>query len=203
MQKLKPKPKLNKLPSFRALELSSYFKSFRAKREDGLTLIELLMAMSLFALTSTVIVAVFLSMVSGHRRSLNAITLDNAAYIAIETIAKEIRTGGYFSCTSNCEVLSFTNYRGQDVSYKRTINVNGNYQVEKTCSGAGCASGMVTPSNINISYLKFDLEGIGRPDNMQSKITIVLTAQTPAGIPAKYQRTLNLQTTISSRNLDS
>lgn len=176
--------------------------------EKGFTLIELLMAMSIFALTTTVIVAVFLSMTAGHRRSLNAITLDNAAYIAMETIAKEIRTGRVFECISgtpgNCDEIRFDNYHGDTVRYKQS-----GVQIEKICdidiSGV-CATGMITPSNISISYLKFDLEGTnidGVPDNKQSKINIVLTAQTPAGTPEKYQRTLNLQTTISSRNLDS
>lgn len=188
----KSKLQFNKLSSYRA-------------GDSGFTLIELLMAMSIFALTSMAVIAIFLSMTAGHRRSLNVITLNNTAYIAMETIAKEIRTGKDFSCivgsVSSCDEIGFTNYRGQNVSYKLTVN-----QIEKTCSGSGCAAGKITPSNINISYLKFNLKGTdvdGIPDNKQSKINIVLTAQTPAGTPVKYQRTLNLQTTISSRNIDS
>lgn len=194
-------------------------QSFRVScfmfHEKGFTLIELLMAMSIFALTTIVVVAVFLSMTAGHRRSLNAITLDNAAYIAMETIAKEIRTGrdyrfpGDSGCiiwndiSSDCGSIVFTNYHGNTVLYK--LN---NGQIEK-CTGSSsvsCAGGALTPSNIVISNFRFNMDGInnrGIPDNKQSKISIILTAETPAGTPEKYQRTLNLQTTISSRNLDS
>lgn len=174
--------------------------------EAGLTLIELMAAITIFTATVAVTMGVFLNIVISQKRSQNTMNIENTAYFAMETIAKEIRTGENFSCASglesDCYQLQFINYHGDEVSYE----LSGS-QIQKNCTDSpptgDCATGAISASALEASYLRFVLEGVAEFDNKQPRITIVLEMKTPASAPAGQARDIKLQTTISSRQSDS
>lgn len=185
--------------------------------QKGVTLIELLAAMSIFTMVVTVTISIFISMVSTQKRSLNAVNIDNTAYFILEMISKEIRTGSDFSfpscawsgINSSCQEIAFVNYKNQNVRYK----LNGS-QIQKICDDAGndCYVGSgtpawntISPSNVEISDLRFNMDGQNNngPDNKAPRVSIVLKAQTLAGTLELAKREIILQTVISSREPDS
>lgn len=185
-----------------ANKIKRHFKmtriSCRRHDEEGVTLIELLAAISIFSAVALVATSVMIAMISSQRRAAGTVNVDNAMYFAMETAAKEIRTGSNFSClsgtVSDCNEIQFTNYRGQTVTYR----LNGS-RMEKTCS-FNCPAGFITPSNIAVTYLRFNMSGNNEFDANQARVTIVMTAET-TGNAAKKE--IKLQTTISSRSPDS
>ena len=202
---------------------------FGVNRQRGIALLELLVAMSIFTITISIVVAVFIAMVSSERRSANAVDIDNTASSVLESIAKEMRTGKEFSFISGCgwsdinsycNAITFVNYRGQIVIY----NLNGAQYIEKECAVDTNANGVIdvadndcytggsptirtiTPSTVKIADLRFNMDGQNpnaTPDNKQSKITVTLRAETPSSVPLPAKREIILQTTVSSREPDS
>lgn len=196
---------------------SSLIAFFRSSRQSGVTLIELLAAMSIFTMVITVTIAIFISMVYSQKRSSNAVNIDNTAYFILEMMSKEIRTGSdfsfpscaWFDINSSCQEIAFINYKNQNVKYK----LNGS-QIQKICDDAGndcyVGSGIpvwntISPSNIEVGDLRFNMDGQNNsgPDNKAPRISIVLKAQTLAGTLELAKREIILQTTISSREPDS
>lgn len=172
--------------------------------EDGLTLIELMVAITIFTATVAVTMGVFLNIVTSQKRSQNTMNIENTAYFAIETIAKEIRTGKNFSCNppgNECGELQFTNYHNDKIGYR--LNSNQIYRDCFTNPSGTCAQGAISTSALEAAYLGFVLGGVAEFDNQQPKITVVLEMKTPVSAPAGQARDIKLQTTISSRQPDS
>ncbi|MBI2592952.1 MAG: prepilin-type N-terminal cleavage/methylation domain-containing protein, partial [Candidatus Colwellbacteria bacterium] len=92
-------------------------------RRNGFTLIELMVAMGLFATVLTFIVSLFLQSARAERVvAKRAAAIDNVS-LAVEQMAREIRTGSNFpSVPANGEqkraTLGFTNHRGERVIYR-------------------------------------------------------------------------------------
>lgn len=176
-----------------------------ASRQKGLTLIEMMAAIAIFSAMIAVITSVYISAITSQRRSAYTVNINNAAYFAMETMAKEIRTGTGFSCQSgidsSCDEIRFTNYHNDIVRYK-----SANNQIEKVCesnSSGNCAAGAITSSSVNVSYLKFNLIGTGSSDGAQARIILTAVFETPSGTPQFLKRDIKLQTTISPRNPDN
>lgn len=131
-----------------------------ASRQKGVTLLELLVSISLFTATVTIVVAVFIAMSSAQKRSAKSVDIDNSSYFALEAMAKEIRTGSNFTfpeavttgfsdldvgvvCSwaninSSCQILRFINYRGQIVIYKLDNAIG---TIERACIDDAVVSG--------------------------------------------------------------
>ena len=56
----------------------------------------------------------------------------------------------------------------------------------------------LTPSNLEVENLSFEIKGASQDDVIQPQVTFVLNLKTVGASP----QTLNLQTTISQRDLD-
>lgn len=210
--------------------MKNYLKKMvsRISNEGGVTLLELLVAMSIFTVTITIVVSVFISMVSAGKRSANATDVDNSANSVLESIAKEMRTGKNFSfggcgwtdINSYCSTITFINYHDQIVVYR----LAGPQYIEKECAvdtndngiidvaDNDCYTGgavnfrTVTPATVKITDLRFNMDGQNPgsvPDNKQSRITMMLRAETPSTVPLLAKREIILQTTVSSREPDS
>ena len=138
--------------------------------EKGVTLLELLVSISLFTATVTIVVAVFIAMSSAQKRSAKSVDIDNSTYFALEAMAKEVRTGSNFvfpqsagtgfpdldigvTCSwadinSSCQVLRFINYRGQIVVYKlnNAIGTIERLCVDDAVLNGGNEDGVIDPT---------------------------------------------------------
>jgi prepilin-type N-terminal cleavage/methylation domain-containing protein len=160
------------------------------RSKKGFTLIELLVAVSLFSIAISIAAGGFVRALQTQRQLIALISANSSASLAIEQMAREIRTGRNFDCVGVagiCDELVFTNSSGADVAY---LLEDGALRRE-----SGGSSRPLTPSNTEIRHLSFLLLGDA---NFPPRITV--TMGVTARSPGVDQGVTNLQTSVSSRN---
>jgi len=158
----------------------------------GLTLIELLVAMGIFGLVIGMVFGVLGLVIVNQRRIIALKNVGDDVRFTIESMAREIRTGGNFSGGGNS--ISFTNAKGESVNYRLSNGI-----VEKSSDG-GLTHSAVTGSETTINYLNFYLRGQAAGDGLQPRITVTIGAASQVG---NQRASLEAQTTISERFLQS
>ncbi len=166
----------------------------------GITLIELLLSVGLFSIVIISFLQLFGSAFKEQRKILikNAL-LNNASY-AIEYMARALRMaqkdenetcisgGSNYEITPSAEEIKFLNYKGE---CQKFLLSNDSLKVAKSSAEMD-----LTSSALKVKKLKFI--GSDSNPNEQPKITFALEFET---IETKPQK-LNIQTTVSQRNLD-
>lgn len=167
------------------------------KREfnKGFTMVEVLVAMTLFVVIVSATTVSFITAMKTQRQLVSLMAATDSASLAIEQMAKEIRTGRDF-CRTSCAdgIINFTTWKGEAVTYQ----VDANKQILRS---SGINSGPITADNVSIERLNFIISGNQPTDDYPPRITIILRAAVPQtgpiGIRGVYT---DLQTTISARN---
>lgn len=171
----------------------------RNKNNLGFTLIEVLVASTIFVLLISIVTGIFLGVVAAQRKTVAIRTLQDSVRFAIEAMSRDIRTGYGFSLYGPHE-LRFTSTIGgriQQVSYR----LNGSVLEKGIPDGAGGYTFLaLTPPNVTIDYLYFYLQGEALGDGRQPLITITLGASAGQG---GQETKINIQTTLSQRELQS
>lgn len=160
-----------------------------AKR--GFTLVELIVAVGLFALIMTLSAGAYLLMIAVNRQVQSVATgIDNLSF-ALEDMTRSIRTGtGYSSAVGSS--FSFTNAEGNPVDYRL---VGG--AIEKTRSGV---SSRITEPSVTVGSLTFYPEGTARGDQVQARVVIVVSGTVSSG-PGKTEP-FTVETSASMRGSD-
>lgn len=175
----------------------------------GFTILELVVAIGLFSIILTIAVGGFVRVLRTQREAAALLGANSAASLALEQIAREVRTGHFFCNgeeTPGCDcvdsgscVLSrdiwFVNAEGRLVIYRlldgvieRSIDGNVNFEP-------------ITPSNVFVDHLFFAFFGNRRSDGFPPRITISLGAGIHAA--GTGRGIINLQTTVSARLIDT
>lgn len=158
----------------------------------GFTLVELLVAIALFSIAISIAVGGFVRALRTQRQLVALISANSNASLAIEQMAREIRTGTNFSCP-NCgtshDALSFKNASGENVTYALSDGNNG-----VLTRSVGGKAGVMTAENVRIDHLTFIL--LNDP-SFPPRITISLGV---GATSADLQGTItNIETSISAR----
>ena len=177
--------------------------------KKGFTLIELLVSMTIFSVVMVSAIGLFSAGVENQRKILALQTLSNNTSYVIEYMSRTIRMakkdlGGLYLTTAGCNFenpdgdssILFMNYHQDRQEF---FLENGQIKEKKgPLSQSGPLAIPLTSDNFLVQKLVFELSGECQTDELQPKVTIVIEIQTKE---AKPQR-LNLQTTISQRDLD-
>lgn len=159
------------------------------KKREGFTIVELLVAITLFSIAVSVAIGGFVRALRTQRQLVALIAANSNASLAIEQMAREIRTGTDFVCIGGsigCSELKFNNANGESVTYRE---LNGG--LERAVSNN---FSQVTASNVEIRYLSFILFG---SNQYPPRITVNIGV---GGKNSELQNMVtNIQTTISSR----
>jgi Tfp pilus assembly protein PilW len=143
-------------------------------KEGGYTLVELIVAVGLFALVMLLTSGAYLMMISLNRHAQGIATgIDNLSF-ALETMTRDIRTGSGYS--SDGTTFSFTNANGSSVSYVRSTSslycgASGNGCLVRTSGGSSVA---ITDPSVDITSLSFYTAGLPKGDIQQPRVTIVI-----------------------------
>lgn len=196
----------------------------------GLTLIEMIAAVGIFAITIGTISGLFISAVRAQRKSLaTQELLDRTSYV-IEYMGRTIRMAQKelncidptdpTTCDPSNPPQCLTTY-GYGYNYEtnlagdriRFINydtkcqeffLEGNQIKERKSTdhtAANFGSSLpLTPTDLNISSLKFNLSGQSQNDDFQPRVTIFLEIES-GRIPQSPPK-IQVQTSISQRALD-
>lgn len=162
------------------------------EKENGLTMIELIVAIGIFSLVIGMTVGIFVLALSSQRRIIALRNTEDNIRFTIEAMAREIRTGKNFSSGGNS--ISFTNAKGEVVIYR--LN---NSAVEKSSDG-GVNYSTVTSAETIVNYLNFYLMGQATGDGLEPRITITIGV---TSIISGQTANLKIQTTVSERLLQS
>ena len=165
----------------------------------GFTLIEMIVSVAIFATVVLVAVGALLSIIDVNRKANELRVVMENLNFAIESIARDVRTGTDYGCTlvaGNCD--------GGDRLYfiDQTEN-NVQYALTSGAITRRVGSGDVVPvtsSEIIIEELHFWVRGVGTGDNMQPRV--LMTVQGMAGTEGKNETRFSLQTTISQRDTE-
>lgn len=160
----------------------------KLKTHNGFTIIELLVAMTLFIVFVVIASGGFIRALRTQRAIVALIAANDNVSLSIEQMAREIRTGSTFSSNGGVD-LNFTNAYNESVVYQLKDNT-----IERN-------SKPITATNVKINVLKFYLAGQLAGDNYPPRITISLNVS--PNIPTIRNISTNFQTTISARNLDT
>lgn len=156
------------------------------KNEKGYTLIELVVAMTLFVTAFGLVSAAFASIMKTQREIVAFIAANDNAVTAIEQISREMRTGTDFS--SGGSSLTFTNARDESVTYRLS-----NGRLER---GIGGIFYPITANNVRISRVNFIRnQQVGFPPRFTTAVEANPVAR---GLEQTF---INLQNTISPRIL--
>ncbi len=170
----------------------------------GFTIIEMVVAVGVFAIVITILLAAFLNISSIQKRAEAQRIINDNLNFSLETMMREIRAGSNYcdpsllSCFSDRFVFKSSSAGNPVFVYKLNNN-----RIERSVDG-GINFIPLTAPEVKIINLIFIVSGEKSNDNppadgLQPRVTIVITGS--AG--EKNVINLNLQTTISQRKTDS
>jgi prepilin-type N-terminal cleavage/methylation domain-containing protein len=190
----------------------------RKMREKGVSLIEMLTAVAIFAITVGAISGIFISAVRSQRRILaTQELLDQTSYVleymgrALRMAKKDSNGNCLTTCGSGCNYenpnnenwrIRFINYDDKCQEYlKDGTQVKEKKSSDNSAANLPISGTPITSSKIIVDSLKFNLSGQSGSDTLQPRVTIYLEVEgrEAAGSRPKIQ----IQTSISQRNLDA
>jgi len=179
------------------------------KNKQGITLLELVVAISLFSVVIISATQIFKMVIEGQRNAIASQNIQESMRYAFEAMSKEIRmaqedVGGPGQCpsvnngkvydTSDNEQLYFKNQYDDCVSYYLEDDING---ISRLTIDRDLVPAYVTPDDIIVSDLKFSVYDDGDTDVIQSIVTIKMKIKAVG--KAMHEQEMTMQTTISSR----
>lgn len=194
--------------------------------QSGFTLIEVMVSVAIFSIIVTIGIGSLLSINTAHKKALaNKTALDSVNFV-MESIAKSIRTGDYYSCTDyssatsavdnfvmsgadgDCSGPSPTIYfndaeRGGRTRYSFNQNTNpqriDRYRFEENGSSwSGPQS--ITGPDVSVEHMEFVVRGASLSDGLQPTVTIRVRFRVRIG---GQEELIDMQTTVAQRSLDA
>ena len=165
------------------------------KNLKSFSLVELLIAGSLFVMFLGGITMIYLQVLKNHRFLVSVAEVSDDIGFVIERMNREIRMGKNFSITNQNTQLRFINEKDQSVVYRLNNNA-----IERSEDG-GASFERITGDNVVVETLKFHGQGLLDSDNQQPRITILLKFRSKKAQKASEKYSAIVQTTVSSRLL--
>lgn len=185
----------------------------------GFTLIEVMVAVSIFAVVITVGIGSMMNVNKGYRQAqLQRKVIDNMSFV-MESMVREIRIGGQYTIgpspadpdnyqNASSSQFSFRSYDinddgifddDDDVLYSRSIDTATSNGVVQMKIGNGSPVNL-TPTNINVTKLHFTLEELDSSGNnpKQPYVNIFISADAGRG---GQESSISMQTSVSQRRI--
>ncbi|MEK7144402.1 MAG: prepilin-type N-terminal cleavage/methylation domain-containing protein [Patescibacteria group bacterium] len=183
-------------------------RSTKHEARNGYTLIELVVAVGLFALVMTLASGAYLLMIDLNRQAQGIATgVDNLSF-ALETMTRSIRTGTAYrcgtlgsegDCPGGANSFSFTDASGADITYAH------GFQADEV-TGAIVKNGTIilTDPSVSVSSLMFYVSGtatVASADFAQPYVTIIISGTVSSG-PRKTPQVFTVETGATMRGID-
>lgn len=181
-------------------------KSLKLKAKSAFTIVELLVAMSIFTIGIVIATGSFVRALRTQRALTHLMSINSNASLVLEQMAREIRTGYDFTvnggsvlCAEGGEELGFTNAKGNAVTYKKS----GEEILRQECPGDDCSLSIFSPLTASDAAVKRICFIENQPDPSVDPWRLTIVLETGSSRPDLAANFINLQTTISSRVLPS
>ena len=182
----------------------------------GYTLIEIMVAVAVFAVVIAAPAGFFASAVKGQQKALVSQGLTSSISYNLEYISRALRMAkkddindinclsGHkvnYELTRGGEGIKFRNYQDECQEFYREYDaVNQVYRIKEAKNGS---NNYLTPSNLDILYFEIGPnDSWDQSDYEQPKVTIFFEAKGVEYEKAELQPVLKVQTSVSQRNLD-
>lgn len=141
----------------------------------GYTLIELMVAVGLFAVIMLLAAGAYLVMIGINERTQSIATGIDTLSSALESMTRTIRTGTNYSCNGGGDCA------GGGTSFS-VRDVNGVVTTYALSGGAITKGGVaLTDPSVTVSSLTFYTVGTPRGDGAQPRVTIIIYGTIPSG----------------------
>jgi len=165
----------------------------KRSKNRGFTLIEMLVAVGVFAIAAVVSLGALLNIADMERKSEALRAVNDNINFSLEMMMREIRAGRAYNLSSG--VFSFINNEGITIYYRLNNN-----RIERSNDGINYKS--ITSPELVVNNLDFTLRGANANDGLQPMV--IISIKGTAGLEKQNTKTnLNLQTTVTQRRLDS
>lgn len=187
------------------------------KKHNGFTLIELLVSVALFSIVMVTALGALLSISAATRKAQSFKSAIDNLSSAVESMARNIRTGSDYhcgsasggDCTTGNNTFVFTDNAGQQTYYRLdTTNASICGQsttvgcIERSTDGVNWLP-ITAPEVIiqNVGFLFYVIgTGRGSADNIQPRV--VITIKGYVQVTATQQTSFNIQTSVTQRIYD-
>lgn len=187
--------------------LSSFLKNNKnryglfcvAKQSRGFTLVEMLIAVSLFIVVSTISIGSIITIFDSNKRAQSSKTVVDNFNLAFENMIRTIRFGKDYQCgggvgdCSSGDTSITVDFKGDNITYR----LNGNSIQKKENNGD--YEDITSPETV-IEHLKFYVFGTNKNDSNQPYVVVVIKGY--SGNKSTNQSIFSIQTMISQRALD-
>lgn len=171
-------------------------------KKQGFSLIEVIVSLGLFAVVMTIALGALFMVIAANRHAKAIKLVVNNVNIAVEGMTRELRVGSEYcavssgSCNSSSggsSQIYFTTDKGESALYRLDTGTDS----IKRQIGSGPFFDL-TGSDVDITDLKFYIQGTNTGDGIQPFVTVVVRGEIQVGdVVDDFQ----LQTTISQRKL--
>ncbi len=170
--------------------------------QKGFTLVEMIVAVFLFTVVMLVAVAALVAVMDANRRVQSTKVVMNNVHFALESMTRDIRTGGEYQALSETD-FAFVDKDGCDVTYALVKNEtsNGSTIVRSVDPGKGsCAkpqteNAPVTAPEVDVSFMGFYMGGGAQP-------SVKIVIRGVAGTNERSRVPFDVQTFIVQRFLE-
>jgi prepilin-type N-terminal cleavage/methylation domain-containing protein len=183
--------------------------------EGGFTLVEMIVAVGLFAVVMVICVTTLFALVNANRKAQALQSVMNNLNISLDSMARTIRMGSAYHCGSSAPYTGtrdcaagdtnfvFERYGGNtsiftDQWFYRYNSTNK--QIEKSEDG-GTTFYPITAPEVTIDDMTFYTIGTTRSDTVQPKVVIVIKG-TAAANNAKTKSSFHIQAAATQRLID-
>ncbi len=186
------------------------FKSTKNERQKGFSLIELMVASSVFIVVMMMSSSAVLTVFNSNQKSKNIRSVMDNLNLSLESMSRSIRFGKNYHCTNTGTLTSPLDCPNNTTgsNYFTFLDMDGN-QVTYTLSAgkvqrtkAGSTYFMTSP-DVTITTLTFRVYGSSgflSGDRFQPKVIMVISGYVGAKINTRS--TFTIETTISQRQID-
>lgn len=199
--------------------MQRFFIQTKKQKDKGFTLVELLIAMTVFVFIVTFCLGSIVSILDAGRKARSLKAVMTNMNLTGEVMSREIKFGTHYYCGisstfpppagADCtgssvppgSALSFVTSDGQNVIYKLASN-----QIQKSTDNGATYLGITSP-DVVVTDLKFYVfnsrpQSDPSPDNAQPRVTIIIKGYAGSANRASVQSSFDLETTVSQRTLD-
>lgn len=184
-------------------------------QQSGFSLVEMLVAVALFAIVMMVSTGALLSLIDANRKAQALHSVMNNLNIALDGMVRSIRMGDTYHCGNagtysnvrDCEngdtLLAFEPFGGDsgDSSDQWVYWYDANAQQIFKSEDGGSTGFAVTAPEVQIENMQFYVTGTTVADTEQPKVVIVVQGTAAPG-DARTETTFNIQASATQRVLD-
>lgn len=200
-----------KIHSRSFVNLKSCFVN-RPRVSTGFTLIEMMVAVSIFAIVMVVAAGALLTMIDANRKAQALKTVMDNLNLAIENMSRNVRVGTDYRCGSLSATPPDCPNGGSSVYFETANGNRGDSlddmayrynsplkQLERSTDGGGTWTAITAPEVV-IEDLDFYLTGAAGVGSTQPRLLITLRGY--AGASERVRTSFTLQTVVSQRLLN-